>query len=148
MEEKKAFRVGWVQIPVVLGDRKKNMETVEEWMKRYYTPGELTTALILPELWDTGYALDSVEKLADGEAAETTEFLSGLAKRYGCWFTGGSVMAKSGGKYYNRALIVNPQGELVTFYDKVHLVPFIAVGGGGGGGARGRARRGGVGGRK
>ena len=127
MEEKKTFRVGLVQIPVVLGDRKKNLETVEDWMKRYYTPGELTTALVLPELWDTGYALDSVERLADNEAAETTEFLSGLAKRYGCWFTGGSVMAKSGGKYYNRALIVNPHGELATFYDKVHLVPFITV---------------------
>ena len=115
---KKKFRAGLVQIPVVLGDRQANMESVERWLSEYYRPAEITTALVLPELWDTGYALDIVPKLADRNAAETTEFLGRLAKKYGCWFTGGSVMTEDNGKYYNRALIINPQGELVTFYDK------------------------------
>ncbi|WP_455600690.1 nitrilase-related carbon-nitrogen hydrolase, partial [Cloacibacillus sp.] len=127
MSSEKKFRAGLVQIPVVLGDRRANMESVERWLSEYYRPADITTALVLPELWDTGYALDIVPKLADRNAAETTEFLGRLAKKYGCWFTGGSVMAEDNGKYYNRALIVNPGGELVTYYDKIHLVPFITV---------------------
>lgn len=126
MSEKK-FRAGLVQIPVVLGERKVNMESVELWLSKYYKPSETTTALVLPELWDTGYALDMTPKLADKDAAETSEFLGRMAKKYGCWFTGGSVMAEEDGKYYNRALIINPKGELVAHYDKVHLVPFITV---------------------
>ena len=126
MKEKK-FRAGLVQIPVVLGDRRANMESVERWLSEYYQPADMTTALALPELWDTGYALDAVPKLADRNAAEAAEFLGRMAKKYGCWFTGGSVMTEDNGKYYNRTLIINPQGELVTHYDKVHLVPFITV---------------------
>ena len=79
----KKFRAGLVQIPVVLGDRQANMESVERWLSEYYRPAEITTALVLPELWDTGYALDIVPKLADRNAAETTEFLGRLAKKYG-----------------------------------------------------------------
>lgn len=116
-----------MQIPVKLGNRAINKETVRSWMKKYYTPSDTTTALVLPELWDVGYALDSVPKLSDPKGGEALEFLGSLAREHNCWFTGGSVMVEDGGKYYNRALIVNPRGELVDYYDKAHLVPFITV---------------------
>jgi predicted amidohydrolase len=127
LNNERIFRTGLVQIPVQYGNRKKNMETIKDWLYKYYQKSDITTALVLPELWDTGYALDSVPELADKEATEATDFLGKLAKEYGCWFTGGSVMTESKGKFYNRSLIINPQGNLVTFYDKVHLVPFITV---------------------
>lgn len=123
----KKLRVGLIQMPVVLGDRKKNQQTVSDWMAQYYKPADLTTALALPELWDVGYALDSVDALADSNAEQALDFLGSLSRKYGCWFTSGSVMAEIGGLYYNRALVVNPRGELVAHYDKVHLVPFITV---------------------
>lgn len=121
------FRTGLIQIPIHLGDRQENQETVRRWMKEFYKPSELTTAMCLPELWDVGYALDSVPQLADVKAAQAIEFLGKMAKEYGCWFTGGSVMVEETGKYYNRTLVVNPKGEVVTYYDKAHLVPFITV---------------------
>lgn len=126
MSDKK-LRVGLMQMPVALGDRKRNQATVVDWMKRYYTPADQTTAVVLPELWDVGYALDSADRLADRQAAEAADFLGGLARKHGCWFTGGSVMAEEDGLRYNRTLIINPAGELVARYDKAHLVPFITV---------------------
>lgn len=123
----KKLRVGLIQMPVVLGDREKNQQTVTDWMNEYYRPADQTTALALPELWDVGYALDSVGRLADSGAELARDFLGALARKHGCWFTGGSVMVESGGRYYNRSLVLNPRGELVTHYDKVHLVPFITV---------------------
>lgn len=125
--KEKNIRVAMIQIPVKLGERKTNYETVERWFSKYYSPSETTTACVLPELWDVGYALDSVPALADREGEEAINFLSRLSKKYNCWFTGGSVMAEQNHNYYNRSLIVNPRGELVTLYDKTHLVPFITV---------------------
>lgn len=116
-----------VQIPVKLGDRVANKEAIRAWMKEFYKPSDLTTALALPELWDVGYALDSIPRLADPQGEEALDFLSLIAKEHNCWFTTGSIAAEDGGKFYNRTLIVNPKGELVDHYDKVHLVPFITV---------------------
>ena len=127
MAIEKKFRTGLIQIPVKLGDRKENQDSVRRWMRTYYKPSDTLTAMMLPELWDVGYALDAVPQLADGDAAQATEFLGALAREYNCWFAGGSVMAEVGGKHYNRALVVDPQGKLVTTYDKAHLVPFITV---------------------
>lgn len=121
------FRTGLVQIPVKLGDRGINQQTVEAWMKKYYVPSDCATALVLPELWDVGYALDSIPQLADKNAEQAVEFLGKLARQYGCWFVNGSVATEDNGRYYNRSLIVNRQGELVAHYDKAHLVPFITV---------------------
>jgi predicted amidohydrolase len=123
----KKLRVGLVQMPVALGDREKNRQTVIDWLKQYYRPAELTTALALPELWDVGYALDSASSLADHQAEQALDFLGGLARKHGCWFTGGSVMAEIDGRYYNRSLVINPRGELAAHYDKAHLAPFITV---------------------
>lgn len=36
-------------------------------------------------------------------------------------------MAEHEGKFYNRALVINSAGDLITYYDKTHLVPFITV---------------------
>ncbi|MGH9646328.1 MAG: apolipoprotein N-acyltransferase, partial [Bryobacteraceae bacterium] len=57
--------------------------------------------------------------------------VSELAKQSGKWVIAGSIginpATHSGGpssQIFNSAALVNPQGEWVTRYDKVHLVPF------------------------
>lgn len=123
--EKNNLRIGLCQIAVELGQREENRERVRNWIKKYFTPSGLPTALVLPELWDVGYALDSADRLADPEGRGSAEFLGGLAREYNVWFIGGSVMARGEKGFYNRAQVINPLGELVSYYDKVHLVPFI-----------------------
>ncbi len=118
-------RVGLAQIEIELGNRAKNQNTVKKWMDAHCKSSDVTTAITLPELWDVGYALDSVPELADPEGEIAHEFLSEMAKEYGVWFVGGSVMVSDGGKYFNRSQAINPMGELVAEYNKVHLVPFI-----------------------
>jgi hypothetical protein len=56
--------------------------------------------------------------------------VSALAKQSGTWVVAGAIGVTprhSGGKtsqIFNSAALVNPQGEWVGRYDKVHLVPF------------------------
>ncbi len=58
------FRVGILQLDVQVGDRKANFSRVKEWFNRAFVPSKLPTAIILPELWDTGYALEDAHALA------------------------------------------------------------------------------------
>jgi predicted amidohydrolase len=94
-------------------------------MSQYSAGASNVTAIVLPELWDVGYALERKEELADDEGSSSEEFLSGLAMRYGVWFVGGSVLARSSGRFFNRAQVIDPSGKLVAQYDKAHLVPMF-----------------------
>ena len=115
------LRVGVLQIDISTGDRDHNFRKVKDWMASFYVPSELPTAIVLPELWSTGYALDRASELADPEGTETAAFLGEIAVKYGVWFTGGSVLASTRDGFVNRAQVINPQGDLAAWYDKVHL---------------------------
>ena len=119
------MRVGIAQIDISIGDREANRRRVSDWMKRYFSVSQEETAIVLPEIWDVGYALDRADELADPEGESAAEFLGGLAKEYGVWFVGGSVLARTHRGAVNRAQVINPRGELVAHYDKVHLFPIM-----------------------
>ncbi len=116
------MRTGILQFDVCIGDRKENQRRVASWLEAAWTPSDAVTAIVLPEIWDVGYALDEKESVADENGRQALEFLGGLARKYNVWFVGGSVMAKTDEGYVNRAQIINPAGELVNYYDKAHLI--------------------------
>lgn len=119
------LRVGLAQIDIKIGDREANRQRVVDWMREYYEPSCEPTAIVLPEIWDVGYDLKNAGSLADPEGKWAAEFLGGLAREYGVWFIGGSVMAGTFRGPVNRAQVINPAGELVSDYDKVHLIPLM-----------------------
>jgi len=81
--------------------------------------------IVLPELWDVGYALARKNELADDEGGEAALFLGELAQQHKVWFAGGSVLARTAGSIVNRAQVVDPSGALVAQYDKAHLFPMM-----------------------
>jgi predicted amidohydrolase len=111
-----------MQIDVKTGDREANQDKVTTWLDKYYTKSEHTTTLILPEIWDVGYALSQKELVGDVEGKIAADFLGKLAKKYNVWFVGGSVLTKNNLGFFNRAQVINPEGELISTYDKVHLI--------------------------
>lgn len=119
------LRIGLAQMDIKLGDREANFAAVADWMKKYWTPSETETVVVLPEMFDVGYVIEEAGKYADSGAERAVEFLSELARRCGVWFVGGSVLASTEEGAVNRALVVNPRGEYVAHYDKVHLVPMM-----------------------
>lgn len=46
-----------------------------------------------------------------------------IAKKHGIWLLPGSYYEKRGTEYFNTAIVINPQGEIVSKYDK--LFPFF-----------------------
>jgi len=120
------MRTALIQQSIVPGDKKANYERAEalirDAVEQPDTPPDL---IVLPELWSTGYALAELDSLASADGEEEAEFLGTLARKYGIWFAGGSVAAKTRQGITNRAQIIDRDGSLVAIYDKAHLVPML-----------------------
>ena len=119
------LRAGLAQIDICIGDRLRNQERVRAWMALCCKRGPDPTVVVLPEIWDVGYALERKDELADDEGREAVSFLGSLARQYRVWFAGGSVLARTAEGIVNRAQVIDPSGALVAQYDKVHLVPMM-----------------------
>lgn len=119
------LRIAIAQFDVKAGDRAANCKQVEEILESNWLPSEVPTAVLLPEIWDVGYVIEEAEKYGDKNEHRAAEFLGGLARKYGCWFVGGSILALTDRGAFNRAMVINPQGEYIAHYDKAHLISLM-----------------------
>ena len=82
-----------------------------------------THVICLPELCTTGFDLKNhkthAEKIPDGL---TTDLFQNLARKHKIHIIA-SYIEKSMESYYNCAVIIDDQGQLLTKYRKVHLFP-------------------------
>lgn len=119
------LKVAVVQMDIRKGEPEANRAKVREMVERAVHQDQGTQVILLPELWHCGYVLDRAGDFSSPGGEEEALFLGGLAREFGVWFAGGSVLAEVEGGFVNRAQIINPQGDLVAHYDKVHLVPML-----------------------
>lgn len=114
------MKISIVQFKSALSAVDENFSAAE----RLIEAARNSDAILLPELWSTGYYPAPVENFADKDALRTTEFLCAAAKKFSVNIIGGSVIVQSDGKIFNRCLVVNRRGELAAAYDKTHLFSF------------------------
>lgn len=80
------------------------------------------TYALLPE--NFAFLGSEQEKLSKGKeiSQRALDFLRQAAAQHNLTITGGGMpMPAASGKFYNAALTVNPQGEILHRYDKLHL---------------------------
>lgn len=113
------MKLGCIQLKVAFGDVEKNFARVEQLVREAAAKG--AEIVVLPEMWNTSYALEKLEGLADVNGERTKKFLANLSKELNIHIVGGSVATKKGDSFYNTMLTYNRQGELLGEYDKAHL---------------------------
>ncbi|WP_220740386.1 carbon-nitrogen family hydrolase [Leuconostoc miyukkimchii] len=113
------LKIAIAQIDIALGNPNKNQQTVENYAKKAADSG--VDVLIYPEMWNTGYALTSLETLADNDGVATQNLLQKLAKQYHLNIVGGSVATQQNGKFYNTMFVFDSSGQKVSEYNKLHL---------------------------
>lgn len=123
MEEKK-LKIQAIQMSSVIGDKHANFEKVKFLIDKFYQ--EETDVIVLPEVWSVGWKpslfCENAEALSGGE---TVDFLSNLAKEYDVNIIGGSFITKDeSGNFYNTCPVFNKSGELVAYYNKMHLFSY------------------------
>ena len=114
------MKVSIAQFKSKLGALDENFSTAEKLI----AAAKNSDAILLPELWSTGYYPTPVENFADVDGRRTKKFLCELAKKFSVNIIGGSVIVDDGGKIFNRCHVANRRGEIVATYDKTHLFSF------------------------
>jgi predicted amidohydrolase len=123
--EPKQWNVAICQIDVALGEPEANFETVSRVLHEAITVTEgvqKPDLIILPEMWNTGYALTELAQLADVHGERTQSLIANFAKQQQVHVIAGSVAVKlSDETFVNRSYVWNREGELISSYDKIHL---------------------------
>ncbi|WP_302142830.1 amidohydrolase [Halomonas alkalicola] len=111
------LRVTLVQCDLRWEDPEANCRMLEE------TLGDLgqadTDLVVLPEMFATGFTMNSREMAEPMAESRTVAWLKDQAWQRGCVVTG-SVAIVEQGSYFNRLVWARPDGTLAT-YDKRHL---------------------------
>lgn len=113
------IKIALAQLDIVFGDPDKNFAQIEPNVQN--AAEQQADIIVFPEMWNTGYDLTRLDKVADKDGQRTQQLLSELAKKYQITVHGGSVFTAKHGAFYNTTYIFGPDGTLLTTYDKVHL---------------------------
>ncbi|KPL14336.1 hypothetical protein AMJ74_03575 [candidate division WOR_3 bacterium SM1_77] len=111
------MKIGFLQFNPSFGNKQENYKTVEHLLQSVEA-----NVLVIPELFNTGYAFLNKEELAglaEPVDGETSEFMHSLAKKKECALAYGFA-EKAGDVYYNSMAFVTPSGIIAT-YRKSHL---------------------------
>jgi predicted amidohydrolase len=112
------MRIGLYQFSPEFGQVEKNISKIETALE-----GCEADLIILPELCTTGYQLlsreEAVEYAEEIPGGQAVERLSSLCRQGGFQLVAG-IAEKTGGRVYNAAVLIGPDGWMGT-YRKVHL---------------------------
>jgi len=96
-------------------DKQANLQHYEQLIQGMTDKREV---VVLPEMFSTGFSM-SPETLAEPMDGASVQWMKDVSTRYRCILTG-SLIIEEDGKYYNRLLWVQPDGQIGK-YDKRHL---------------------------
>jgi predicted amidohydrolase len=112
------MKIGFIQFDPLFGEIDRNIEKVRDLSK----PVEVDL-MVLPEFFNTGYLFTSKKEAEDLSEnvpnGKTTQALCEIARQKNIHLVGG-LIEKAGGKLFNAAVLISPQGYVAT-YRKMHL---------------------------
>jgi omega-amidase len=109
-----SLSISLVQAPLAWHDPHKN----REYFTARLDSGEKSDLWLLPEMFTTGFTMQPAP-VAEPVNGETYGWLTRMAIKHRTHI-GGSAVTEEGGRYYNRFLLADPEGN-ITSYDKRHL---------------------------
>jgi len=107
-----------IQPDIVWEDKVANLQQYEDSIANITSARQV---IILPEMFSTGFSM-SPERLAEPMDGRSVRWMADMAVKYRCILTG-SLIIEEDGKYYNRLLWVQPDGQ-IGYYDKRHLFAY------------------------
>ncbi|HUJ92471.1 MAG TPA: carbon-nitrogen hydrolase family protein [Gaiellaceae bacterium] len=110
-------------------DKDANLARAEALVARAASTG--ADLVVLPEKWNLIGGADDYRAAAEPlDGGESTEAMSGWARRHGITLVGGSITERRDGheKLSNTCCVFDPDGSLAAVYRKIHLFD-VEVGG-------------------
>ena len=100
---------------------KSNLQRSEKLIKKAVS--QKANLIITPEV-SSKFSLNKKKLLEVATTMSNDSYLLGikkLARKYKKWILIGSLIIKNKKKLLNRSVLVNDKGNIVTFYDKIHM---------------------------
>lgn len=113
------MKVSLIQMSIQEAKPKQNIQNVLALLEKVLL--DEPDVIVLPEMWNTGYALDQLSSVADEDGQETKAVLAAFAKQHRVNLVAGSVATKKETGFFNTTYVFNRDGKILTEYDKVHL---------------------------
>jgi omega-amidase len=110
-----------LQMDVSIGNPDANFAKASVMLEQAVAAEPKPDLIILPEMWNTGYALDRIQYLADPQGERTRKFIGDFCRAHQVNVLAGSVSEKKSDGVYNTAFVFNREGELAADYSKIHL---------------------------
>lgn len=120
-EQAKTWQIALIQTDITVGEPARNREYLKNQMEKAATSQIKPDVIILPEMWNTGYALDIIHEIADPDGEESREWIADFAKRHGIHVVAGSIAEKRDAQVFNTMRIYSNTGKEVASYSKIHL---------------------------
>jgi len=115
------FTVALLQLAVASEKGTDWPERMNELLSRV---GEVDL-IILPELWRVGYYnFAAYHDKAETTKGETVCLLKELARNLKTYVLGGSFIEECAGRFYNTAIFLDREGNVVDSYRKTHLLSY------------------------
>ncbi len=110
-----------LQFHVEAGNVDANHAKVEQLLTDAVRTGNKPDVILLPEMWNTGYALDRIHEIADTDGQRTKRQLSAFSRAHAVTIIAGSIAERSGDDVRNTSYVFDPRGEIIADYSKIHL---------------------------
>ena len=112
----KNLNVAAIQFDIAWENPQINYDKIDALLKHI----QQADLIILPEMFTTGFSM-APERIAENyhDEMSTLQWMSAHAKKFNAVVMG-SVSCEDGGKYFNRCLVVFPEGQHF-YYDKNYL---------------------------
>lgn len=120
------LRLALLQMHIEAGNPERNFGKLLELMDKAMESEAKPDLLLFPEMWNTGYALQEIGRLADPDGQRTEAMLSEFSKKHGVYIVGGSIAEKRRDGVYNTMLAFDRDGAKIGDYSKIHLFRLMA----------------------
>jgi predicted amidohydrolase len=118
----RSLKVCLLQMDVRIGEPEANFAKIEELLEQAvkHANGK-PDVIVMPEMWNTGYALDRIRELADRDGEQTKSLISAFASKHEVNVVAGSIAAQRGDGVYNTIYVFDRNGQIIADYSKIHL---------------------------
>jgi len=115
------WNVALLQMDIAIGEPERNFAKLESMLEEAVSGPVKPDVIVIPEMWNTGYALEQIHELADRDGERTKGLLSAFSRKYGVHVIGGSIAEKRQEDIYNTIYAFDREGRPAADYSKIHL---------------------------
>jgi predicted amidohydrolase len=93
-----------------------------KWVLNLIEKARGSDLILLPEIWPIGYfSFSRYESKSEPQDGPTVKALQKKAVELECHIFTGSFVEREGAHLYNTSLLLNPEGNIIAKYRKIHL---------------------------